>query len=139
MAVLPPLNEGTGGLGTDVGIGPLSVWPGVASIVGGAWSTGGQKRQELCVGEGTRTEPNQNDPVVSFPLFIPCRHPSVQGWTLDTGPVLCDASQRSPLSGASGEPGCDTGAWAQQEEHGGRGTVASAPTAMTTAPRCPPL
>ena len=37
MAVLPLLNEGTGGLGTDDGAGPLSVWPGVASIVGVAW------------------------------------------------------------------------------------------------------
>ena len=63
MAVLPPLNEGTGGLGTDVGIGPLSVWPGVASIVGGAW-----KLETVRIVEESRTQSKPNDPVVSFPL-----------------------------------------------------------------------
>ena len=57
----------------------------------------------------------------------------------DTESVLCDASASGvPCPQASGEPGCDTGGWAQPEQDGGRGTVASAPTAMMTAPRCPP-
>ena len=132
MAVLPPLNEGTGGLGTDVGIGPLSVWPGVASIVGGAW-----RLETARISEETRTQSKRSGRFISvMNAFI--LHGTRRGRTQDTGSVLCDASG-VPCPRASGEPGCDTGAWAQQEEHGGRGTVASAPTAMTTAPRCPPL
>ena len=64
MAVLPPLNEGTGGLGTDVGIGPLSVWPGVASIVGGAW------KLETAREEETRTQSNRPGRFISVIQFI---------------------------------------------------------------------
>ena len=60
MAVLPPLNEGTGGLGTDVGIGPLSVWPGVASIVGGAW-----KLETVRIVEEARTQSKRPDRFIS--------------------------------------------------------------------------
>ena len=139
MAVLPPLNEGTGGLGTDVGIGPLSVWPGVASIVGGAW-----KLETVRIVEESRTESKRPGRFISvtnciftvqtFRSFGPRLDPGQ-----DTESGLCDASASGvPCPQASGEPGCDTGGWAQQEEDGGRGTVASAPTAMMTAPRCPP-
>ena len=91
MAVLPPLNEGTGGLGTDVGIGPLSVWPGVASIVGGAWRS--ETARIVCRrGDANGTQSKRSGRFISVIHTVQTLHPSVQGWTLDTGPVLCDAS-----------------------------------------------
>ena len=78
MAVLPPLNEGTGGLGTDVGIGPLSVWPGVASIVGGAW-----KLETVRIVEEARTQSKRPG------RFISVMNAFILHGTIDPGYWFC--------------------------------------------------